>query len=330
MRDAGFRGPLFIVGSFRSGTSLLATLLNEHPRIAIPVTETNFLTNLVRAFGDPPRLDEEGRLDQFYVRFCDTLFFDWRRRQGVVMSKRDLSERADLNSWASIFEAILKFYAPKNLTTDMIWGDRSPGHLTAIKLLKSVCPAAKFLHIIRDPRDVCLSAKKNWGKSLYRSASLWQQRVAAGRRAGATLAEDYHEVAFESLLEDPRATLKAVCDHLQVDFTDAMLNISVAYTSNGDARGAREIVRHNKGKYRSQLPVRTIRRIEEIVYPTATEAGYHLDYALGFRPLGSVGRNLLLCHDGAMVVKRYARHRGMRWAASYLARKGAQVIRGHI
>lgn len=327
MPDQNFSGPLFIVACFRSGTSLLCTLLNEHPRIAIPVTETNFMASLVRDFGDPPRLHSAERLDAFYRRLSGTSFFDWRQRQGIVLSKRELSTRADLNSWASIFESILKFYAPKEITDHMIWGDRSPGHLTAMKLIKSIYPAAKFLHIIRDPRDVCLSAKKVWGKSLYRTAELWRERVAAARRTGVTLGGDYQEVLYESLLNDPVGTLQAVCDYLKVDFTPAMLRFSIAHTSRGDTRGAREIVRENREKYRTELSPGTVRRIEELVYPTAVAAGYKPEYARGFKPLRPVGKSLLLCNDGAMMVRRYVKDKGGVWAAKYLVRQTLRTIR---
>lgn len=330
----GFGGPLFIVGHPRSGTKLLRTLLNEHPRIAIPISEPNFIPDMVCDFGDPPRLHLQERLDKFYLRFSESVFFDWRRKHNVVMSKSYLCEHADLNSWASVFETVLRFYAPKKLTKEVIWGGKSPSYFTKLQLLKSVFPSAKFLHIIRDPRDVCLSMKKTWGKSLYRTAEIWREEVAACRLTGARLGEDYQEVMFESLLEDPGTTLWAVCNYLKVDFRPTMTNLSVSHEDRGDAKGLCEILRDNKEKYRFQLSVARIRRIEEIVYPTAVGAGYRLECARRFKPLGSIARSVLQCHDGAAMVKFYASDKSVGWAAKYLVRSVRRRMlgtsRGHV
>ncbi|MCK6525680.1 sulfotransferase, partial [Myxococcota bacterium] len=50
-----FIGPLFIVGAPRSGTKLFRDLLRQHPRVAIPLYETELLPRLIQIaprFGD--------------------------------------------------------------------------------------------------------------------------------------------------------------------------------------------------------------------------------------------------------------------------------------
>ena len=52
MDGNNFHGPLFIIGMPRSGTKLLRGLLNQHPQIGIPLSETEFLPWLVKCFPD--------------------------------------------------------------------------------------------------------------------------------------------------------------------------------------------------------------------------------------------------------------------------------------
>jgi hypothetical protein len=56
MRSSPFRGPLFVVGMSWSGTKLLRDLLNQHPQIGIPPSESRFLPAVIERFGSIPDL----------------------------------------------------------------------------------------------------------------------------------------------------------------------------------------------------------------------------------------------------------------------------------
>ena len=323
-----FQGPLFLVGRPRSGTKLLRTLLNENPRIAIPEAETNFLPGFVTEFGDPPRLDDPARLEDFYARFSRTVFFDWRRRFNEVLSKEQLAATADLNSWPSIYGAILRFYAPKDLEPGVIWGDKSPKNLTWIEQLGAMFPQGRFVHIIRDPRDVCLSARTAWGKSLYRSAAAWQSEVAAARRAGSSLGSRYMEVLFEDLLAEPAEVLSGICDFVEIGYSDEMLTLSSSYEELGQAAGALGVVGRNQGRYAHDLRSRTTRRIEEIAFPAMTAVGYEPDFATSHRPLRPLARRLLRLYDGAAMAIHYGRVKGWRSGMSFVKGQVRQLLGG--
>lgn len=49
-------------------------------------------------------------------------------------------------------------------------GGKSHEYMLKTKLLKCIFPEAKFIHIIRDPRDQAVSSKKVCDKNLFRSA----------------------------------------------------------------------------------------------------------------------------------------------------------------
>ena len=316
-----FSGPLFIVGRPRSGTKLLMTLLNEHPRVSIPIAETNFMSSMVARFGDPPRFDDPARLDDFYRRFSNTVFFEWRKSFDVVLTKDELRVRADLNLWSSIFETILKYHAPKPVVEGVIWGDKSPVNLTWIGELKSMFETARVLHIIRDPRDLSLSAKKAWGKHPYGSADSWQREVSAARAVGSRLGTDYLEIKYEALLNDSAKTMRLACSFLEVEFTPEMLQLSVSYEELGDATGRLDVVTSNQNKYTKAFDARKIRRIEEIVYPTLLESGYTADFADTHLPLEPISRRALSVRDGVALTWHYSKVNGVSWGLKYLLRQ---------
>lgn len=306
MNTDRFTGPLFIIGTGRSGTKLVRDLLNRNPRIGIPTAESAFIPYMVKRFGNPPRFGTNTKdFQEFYKALTRTPFFWYMKREGRVLSKEDLRKVRDRASWSSVFEFIFRFYAPQARDGNFIWGDKTPGpsHFNHMLLLKELFPKAKFLHIVRDPRDVCLSMKKTWGKSLYRAASMWREGIKAARSNGRQLGQDYMEVFYESLLGDPAQVLQNVCDFVDCEFIPEMTRLEKPVEYLGDAKGQTRIVQENKGKYLIQLSSRQIRRIEEIVCLAAQATGYELEHDAEFRPLTPLTLKMLTLHDGWAMIK---------------------------
>ncbi|NIV97704.1 hypothetical protein GWN26_00525 [Candidatus Saccharibacteria bacterium] len=315
-----FNGPLFIVGLPRSGTKLIRDLLNQNPHIGIPVSETHFIPYWIGKFGQKPNFNETGRYDAFFKEFCQTPFYENMARQGLWIESQTLIEMSDLNNWASILEAILRFYAPKE-GMDFIWGDKTPGYVTHIRLLNSFFEEPRFLHIIRDPRDYALSVNNAWGKQLYLAADVWQQTILKARKSAAFLGERYMEIFYENLLADPENVLKAVCAFLDCDFVPEMLVLERPSENLGDAKGRTDIMQDNTGKYHERLEKAKIRRIEEIVWPVMGKAmPYKVHYGQKHRPLSLFTRQTLHLFDGWASALFHMREKGMRRGLSYFYR----------
>lgn len=316
-----FLGPVFIVGMPRSGTKLLRDLLNQHPNVSIPVAESHFIPYMMARFGDPPRFDEPGRFAQFYEEFRRTPFFWTLHRQGRVLPKGLLSTSADLNSWASIFEMILKYYAPECKGEWLIWGDKTPGYVRHLGLLKALYGEAKFLHIIRDPRDYALSVKKAWGKSVIRAANTWRLTLEEGLAESQQFCDDYLEIYYEDLITEPHRTLMKVCSYLDIEFLPSMMQLNKPTENLGDAKGETRIVSDNYQKYRTKMTQATIKRIEEVVYPALGDTTPYLaEFATKFRPVSPLDLRLLWLYDGLNSALFHIREKGLREGISYFYR----------
>lgn len=293
-----FLGPLFIVGMNRSGTKLLRNLLNQNSRISIPTIESYFIPYLMNKFGDPPQFENDTEFQNFYDALTETTFWGNMHSMGFTLDKEYLEQKiTDRTSWSEIFEVIFKFYIPDGKDNDVIWGDKTPQYLPRIQLLKTLYPQAKFIHIIRNPGDYCISVKKAWGKSIYRSASSWRKEIEDARQIGQEFGEDYLEVLYENLVEEPEKVLTKVCNFLECKFTHKMLDLDTPTENLGDTKGQTKIVHTNKNKYLKQLSPATIKRIEEIVYPVANDLNYYLKFADRFKPLSPFTEKALLLYD---------------------------------
>ncbi|ETX00295.1 MAG: hypothetical protein ETSY1_11740 [Candidatus Entotheonella factor] len=300
-----FLGPVFIVGMPRSGTTLMRALLNQHPRISLALTESHFIPYFIKSFGDPPPFHSPDQIERFIKHFHQTVFFQNLSQQGHTFTIEDLSQHANLASWASIFECILRHFSPKPDQTDAIWGDKTPGYLKHIPLLKQLYPEAKFLHIIRDPRDYCLSARQSWGKSIYRAAHRWQATLSKARQVGQSLGDAYLEVTYESLLGETEDVMGRIAAFLGCDYHPSMAQTGLSPEDTGSTTGKYGIVKDNTNKYRQHLSQHEIKRIEEIVCHCTAELAYEMDHEVSYRPLSQV--DLLACklYDGIPTLKHH-------------------------
>jgi hypothetical protein len=99
-------------------------------------------------------------------------------------------------------------------------------------VLHALFPDARFIHLIRDGRDVALSIiQQPWGPSDFLTAiRQWAETVRWARKMLRMLPDDRHlELRFEDLVSDPRAQLERLTNFLGVEFEPGMLT---DYTKN--------------------------------------------------------------------------------------------------
>jgi len=300
-----FLGPVFIVGMPRSGTTLTRALLNQHPRISLALTESHFIPYFIKTFGDPPPFETPGQVEQFIKRFHRTVFYQNLSQQGYTLTAADLSQDAGLDSWALVFEVILRRFSPKPDAADAIWGDKTPGYLQHMPLLQQIYPGARFLHLIRDPRDYCLSARQSWGKSIYRAAHRWQATMSSARRAGEAMGDAYLEITYESLLTETEAVMRRIAAFLGCDYHPSMAQIGLSPEDTGSTTGKYGIVKDNMNKYRRHLSPQDIKRIEEIVCKGMAGLDYEMENSVSHRPLGGLELLTYKLYDGIPTLKHH-------------------------
>jgi predicted ATP-grasp superfamily ATP-dependent carboligase/CelD/BcsL family acetyltransferase involved in cellulose biosynthesis len=211
--------PFFVIGTDRSGTTLLRLMLNEHPRLHIP-RESGFVTDLMDTFPmDRPLSAAERRLaGEIVVRHWR--WRDWQLPDDELRAALAGLEAADL---ARVVDRVFRAGAEHRAKTR--WGDKTPAYVDDIARLHRLFPRARFLHIVRDGRDVCLSLKRlGWrGRTTMDIARYWSRAVSAALAAGRPLGPLYCELAYEDLVLDTERVLRRACDFLGEPFHDRML-----------------------------------------------------------------------------------------------------------
>lgn len=208
----------FIVGVPRSGTTLLRFILDAHPQLAIP-PETGFLL-------DPALLDSQApphalarhltRLPEAAPAWADFAL----DANHFVEAATYLPPSAGLPEVLRLF---YRLYAAR--LGKPRFGDKTPTYLEHMRQIAERLPEARFIHILRDGRDVALSWRETWfapDREVEALVRNWAQMVAGARQQSHGL--HYLELRYDQLLLDPQTQIRRVCEFIELDFQPAMLD----------------------------------------------------------------------------------------------------------
>jgi Sulfotransferase family len=218
--------PVFLVGSPRSGTTLLSTMLHAHPRIAMP-PETSFLLMAYQGreqFGD--LTVEQNRRD--LARFMTgkgTRFVDLGLDRKQVMDEIVAAPPSVGSAAGTIWRAFARSRGKPR------WGDKRPAYWRDVGMIRRTFPDAQIVHLVRDGRACVASLKKVewWTTGAIGGMATWTLADRELRRAGRRLPSDsYYRLRYEDLLGDPKHELDQLCGFLGEEFDEAMLDYAEA------------------------------------------------------------------------------------------------------
>ena len=209
-----------VVGVNRSGTTLLRMMLDSHPDLAIP-PETHFIPALFTAMHAARKEGERMTAEQV------TEFLVNHRRWGDFgLDADELEARiASLKKPRPklVLRAFYELYAEGQ--GKVRYGDKTPGYVKQMGIIQRSLPEARFIHLIRDGRDVAVSRERRMTTeelSVERHAMIWKRRINRARRQ-APRVKHYTEIRYEDLIADPEGTLRSVCEFIDLPFDPAML-----------------------------------------------------------------------------------------------------------
>jgi hypothetical protein len=276
---------VFVVGAARSGTTLLQRMLDAHPQLAV-VNETYWVP---RKFRERNGLTREGVVTPALVpKLLASPKFSY-----MGVSKEDLvgllSEFESVR-YNRFVARIFDLYAARR--GKQFAGDKTPGYVRRIPQVHELWPRARFVHIIRDPRDVCLSmlgwdmGERTAGQdgtwdmdSAISTALYWRYSVAVGREdAGALLGPTlYHEVHYEDLVSSPERELEQICRFLSLPCAEEMTRFYEGRTRRAPGLDSKQQwLPPTAGlrDWRTQLPTSDIEHIEAAAGDLLPSLGY--------------------------------------------------------
>ncbi|MEY4313398.1 MAG: hypothetical protein RLZZ319_907 [Actinomycetota bacterium] len=227
-------GPIFLLGSPRSGTTLLRLLLSAHPDIVI-APESSFLTWFLPTYGDWTESDcESPRRDSVVADLMEARkFVTWGIDAADIAARIRETRPA---SYVDLVTIPYVLYCEKVGKPTARWGDKNNVHMDFVREIDALFPDCVFLHIVRDVRD-CFTSGADIRK--LDSDSPYKPQLAADATefaAGWTAqnentldhldrlpASRWASIRYEDLVRDARSTLAPVLDSWGLAWDDAML-----------------------------------------------------------------------------------------------------------
>jgi len=274
--------PLFIGGCPRSGTTLLRSMLDNHPELGIP-HETNFVRPLWWQrihFGDLEDPANRRRVAEWI--FKDDSVRGGRLRSGRIRRNAAIRRVAGAPpTIGSIVQACLQLYA--ELHGKRRWGDKRPAYSGFIGMLFAMFPNAQYINVVRDPRGAVASQRlMNWDApevAVPAATARWEGAIHRADHFARSLRPDQLlDLRYEDLVSDPHATLQRVCTFAGLDAGDA-IETMINAERPGTLRGVHErvtdpVTTDSIERWRERLAPSEVALIERGTQPLLERFGY--------------------------------------------------------
>ena len=274
------QAPVFIIGTERSGSNLLRLILNAHSRIAIPHPPhiMRYLAHLQDRYGELSNDANMRALAADILTLIDAHIFPWEVELDADALVNAAPQRSTFGAVAAIYEHVRQSEGKAR------WGNKSTFmvHYTAEVL--SVYPDARFILLVRDPRDVAVSARKSVFSPCHPvlSARLWAEQQTVGLSLLDTLpASAIHLLRYETLLADPEGVISDLCRFLDEDFEPTMLQFfkgreakKSATLSESWGNTGKPVLSGNAGKFHQQLSEADTLAVEALCQSPMAALGY--------------------------------------------------------
>lgn len=272
--DAAPGGPIFVGGTIRSGKTLVRWLLSSHSRIVV-TRRTEMWTRFFGRFGD---LAEPRNLERCLAAML-------ARRHIAELEPDPVRLRRDFRSgpptYGRLFALVHEHYAAR--VGKPRWGDQSGSIERMADEIFSELRQARFLHLVRDPRDVFAAQEARRARRAGAAggiAAAWLSSASLAERNRRRYDGRYLVLRYEDLVRHPETTMRRVCDHLEEAFEPAMMRMdgvgrynAVRTASDGGSPISTAFV----GQYRGSVDRSDLAFIQTVAADRMRALGYPLD-----------------------------------------------------
>ncbi|MEO0629095.1 MAG: sulfotransferase [Planctomycetota bacterium] len=204
--------PLVLVGPLRSGTTFLGLMLRHHPLI-------HHFGEFEEGFDLVENVNEGWPTGDAYRDWLST-FRVFRERGQTATPRLDYPDQV---------RDLAKQMAAKATPEQRVLGFTVH---TGLHRVVDIWPNARFIHLLRDPRDVARSCiGMGWVGHVYYGTDYWLGPEQRWDRLRAKLRDDqFVEVRYEDIVVDAETQLRKICDLAEIDYDPAMLRYDSSTT----------------------------------------------------------------------------------------------------
>ncbi len=261
---------IFVVGNSRSGTTMMGRILGGHADV-FTFNELHFFEQLWAPTIEPEALDPRKACDLLTMLMSyqrDGYYASHKPRQYLDECEKIVDTIDNPITAPAIFSAYINHEIAAHSKT--IGCDQTPRNLYYLEELLKLYPDARFVVMVRDPRDVLLSQKNRWkrrrlgakGTPWWNALRTWAgyhpQTISLLWRSGVAAGDRFKDdprvciLRFEDLLNKPEAELRRVCEAMDLDYDASMLDVPrVGSSHQQDQQNERGLDPNAAGRWRA-------------------------------------------------------------------------------
>lgn len=279
---------IFITGIYRSGTTLISRILNNHSRLWITYDSVHFMRFSYNCY-NPIYLVENA--EKLIKETHNRILKRWNMDFDINSLISNVHRLKEID-YRTIYELIMKELAFQYKNKATGWGEKTNVCWGQIPNFLKIFPEGKTIHVVRDPRDVMCSYKRMTYEPGYAYldsafASL-HSFTSAKKYKEKFSAKNYYCIRYEDMVNKPEQIIKSLCTFLEIEFEANMINASdfvdkIGKKWSGESSYKNkytEISKSSLNKWEKHATPIEIYLVELINRPIMPEFGYTLSGVL--------------------------------------------------
>ncbi|MFH1593933.1 MAG: sulfotransferase [Candidatus Omnitrophota bacterium] len=222
---SGFETRIFITGIYRSGTTLVSRMLNNHSKLWVTYDSVHFMRFSYGKYEPIRDADQAMRLVQ---EIHDRILKRWKMEFNLDKAISEIRKLKKIE-YKHIYDIVMKALASDCAKIVTGWGEKTNVCWGQIPNFLQMFPSGKVIHVLRDPRDVLCSYREMTyepGYSYLDSVFCSQHSFQKAVEYRETLDPDnYYILKYENFVDNPLTEAKRLCKFLRIKFEPAMLDV---------------------------------------------------------------------------------------------------------
>ncbi len=274
----------YVMAIGRSGTTLLANILDAHPNIVVP-PESFFVLHLERKYKHITNWDEKT-----IHKFIDDVYVDrpfrlmWKVERKVV--EESFLQQPKIKNFNEACNRIRASYnasfKKKNIE---LFGDKHPIYSNFCRRMMNINPEAKLIHMVRDPRGTGSGQINTFKRKDALSVGyLWSRYNKNLLDLKLVYPKNYYLLKYEDLVLRPEETVRSICRFLEIKFDEQMMEYRKSTIKRFEDYTEAITKKHESlmkpidakmmEKWKTQLTKKQIEQLEYSTYKVASQLGY--------------------------------------------------------
>ncbi len=322
--------PIFICGHRKTGTTLMACLLDSHPELSVIPTDSGFFYAYYPLCEqmDWNSSDKQLRLINYSIRPTkDMLVKECRVNEGIAKNKMHTMESAfnyfcfyggeDISTKEYLINLAMAYRngISSSHSRHKYWVEKTTSSEIYVNDIKRWFPKAKFIHVVRDPRDNWASLKSGWGKKynkhnddIRRLMQSHLERGVLGMRLAMENEDKYFcnylVIKYEDLVNDTESQMRLIANKFHIDYDNCLLKPTVFgydWKGNNFDKEWNGISEKSVGRWKKELNDEEVDLIEYYYWDCMDHFDYNTVNYCGRPNMYDAVRNQYAWHNFAQI-----------------------------